>query len=126
MPPQTLSTVRRLSPREQRRLLERMGLSVRNLENVLEVQIRLTDRVITLRNPVVSVVEVRGGGRIYQVSGEEVEAPVAPPQLNISEEDVQLVAAQANCSLEEARAALRESGGDIAKAILLITSRRGS
>jgi nascent polypeptide-associated complex subunit alpha len=43
--------MKRLSPREQRRLLEKMGLSVKPLENVVEVQIRLTDRVITLRNP---------------------------------------------------------------------------
>ncbi|MEM0087455.1 MAG: nascent polypeptide-associated complex protein [Thermofilum sp.] len=117
--------MKRISPREQRRLLERMGLSVKSLDNVLEVQIRLPDRVITLRNPAVSVIEVKGGGRIYQVSGEEVESPLAP-QLEVSEEDVQLVAAQANCSLEEARAALREAGGDIAKAILLASSRKSS
>lgn len=100
-----------------------MGLSMKNLENVLEVQIRFSDRVITLRNPIVSVIEVKGGGRIYQVSGEEVVAPVMP-QLEISEEDVQLVAAQVGCTAEEARAALKEAGGDIAKAIILLTSKK--
>jgi len=119
------AAMKRLSPREQRRLLEKMGLSVKPLENVVEVQIRLTDRVITLKNPSVQVIEVKGGGRIYQVSGEESEIPLVA-QVEFTEEDVQLVAAQANCSLEEAREALREAGGDIAKAILILSARRRS
>jgi len=38
------------------------------------------------------------------------------------EEDVRLVADQTGKSLEEARKALEESGGDLAKAILLLQS----
>ena len=42
--------------------------------------------------------------------------------LAVSEEDVQLVAGQTGKSVEEARNALIESEGDLAKAILLLQS----
>ena len=44
----------------------------------------------------------------------------------ISEEDVALVAEQAGVSLEEARRALEETGGDIAAAILRLQGASGS
>ena len=45
------------------------------------------------------------------------------PKLVIPEEDVQLVANQTGKSLEEARKALEETEGDLAKAILLLQSQ---
>ncbi|GAB4325964.1 MAG: nascent polypeptide-associated complex protein [Promethearchaeota archaeon] len=51
-----------------------------------------------------------------------VELPVLGPGsrlvVEIKPEDVQLVAANAGCSTEEAERALREAGGDLARAIL--------
>ena len=44
-------------------------------------------------------------------------------KVQIPEEDVILVAQQANVSLEEARAALEQTGGDLAQAILLLTQK---
>ncbi len=118
--------MKRLSPREQRRILERMGLSLRDLPGVEEVTLKLKDKVIVIKNPVVQVLEIKGGGRIYQISGSEEEASVAPTQapIEISEEDVQLVVAQTGATPEEARQALLESKGDLAKAILLISAKK--
>lgn len=68
------------------------------------------------------------GQKIFQVVGESLEERAimrneeAKPK--IPEEDVALVAEQAGVSLEEARAALEETGGDLAQAILLLSSRR--
>jgi nascent polypeptide-associated complex subunit alpha len=42
--------------------------------------------------------------------------------MEIPEEDVRLVADQTGKSMEEAKKALEETGGDLAKAILLIQS----
>jgi nascent polypeptide-associated complex subunit alpha len=41
----------------------------------------------------------------------------------IPEEDVLLVAQQANVSMEKARTALERSGGDLAQAILMLQTR---
>jgi len=109
---------RRLSPREARRLMQKMGLTMDVIQNVKEVVIRTENKEITIEYPEVSVMEVQGQ-RIFQVMGGEVtEKPLKP---EIPEEDVQLVAQQANVSLERARAALEETGGDLAQAILLLT-----
>lgn len=119
--------MRRLSPRELRRMAQRMGISVQQLEGVEEVVIRLKDKKLVFENPVVTILTVKGGGPIYQVMGEPVEAPLEEEAVEVafSEEDVQLVAAQAGVSLEEARRALEETGGDLAQAIVLLRSRKG-
>jgi len=117
--------LKRLSPREQRRILERMGLNLRDLPDVEEVTLKLKDKVIVIRNPVVHVLEIKGGGKIYQVSGnEEVAAQVPQTPVEVSDEDVDLVVAQTGVSRDEARQALLESGGDLAKAILLLSAKK--
>ncbi len=118
--------MRRLSPREFRRLAERMGLQIGELENVEEVIIRLRDKELVFENPRVTIMKVQNE-TLYQVVGTPVERPVQREEkveLEITEEDVQLVAVQAGVSEEEAKKALEEAGGDLAKAILLLTSRR--
>ncbi|RLE50960.1 MAG: hypothetical protein DRJ21_01085, partial [Candidatus Methanomethylicota archaeon] len=60
------------------------------------------------------------------IIGEVTSAPKekVEEKIEIPEEDIQLVAAQAGVSLEEARKALIEAEGDLAKAILSLTSAR--
>jgi len=115
--------LRRPSPRAMRRMLKRMGMEMAPLAGVEEVIIRLSDRSLVMEDPEVFMVEV-GGQRIYQiVPGRIREELVEAKRPAIPEEDVQLVAQQAGVSLEEARAALEEAGGDLAKAILLLTGQ---
>jgi len=118
------------NPRDLRRILKRMGLTVEELE-VEEARLVLRDgRELLVREPG-SVALIKGKGQpsmIYIVGGEleearrEEETPKAP---EFSEEDVALVAEQAGVSLEEARRALEESGGDIAAAILRLKGEGG-
>ena len=111
--------MRRLSPREVRRLMQKMGMEVEPLEGVKEVVFKLEGRSLVVKDPQVSVVRMAGQS-IYQVLGEAVEVVEGVEELEVSEEDVQLVASQAGVSLEEARRALKESGGDLARAILML------
>ena len=61
------------------------------------------------------------GVRVFQVMGEEIEEKaIETPKF--TEEDILLVAQQANVSREVAANALAESNGDLAKAILKLTS----
>lgn len=99
-----------------------MGLNMTPLPDVQEVVLRTSLKEITIENPEVSVLDMRGM-KIYQVAGGEVVEKTLERKVTIPEEDAQLVAQQANVSLEEARAALEETKGDLAQAILLLSQR---
>lgn len=115
--------MRRLRPRELRRMLRRMGIEASELEGVRRVIIETEDRRITIDGPMVSVMEV-GREKIYQIIGGEVTEEELLEEIEIPEEDVQLVAQQAGVSPEVAREALRQTKGDLAQAILLCKSRK--
>lgn len=124
--------VRRLSPRELRRMQERMldslGVSMEELGSAKEVTIELEDRTIKINRPTVVAINSQAG-KIYQiVGGEEVESleqkEAELPKYEPSPEDVALVAAQAGVEAEEARKALIESGGDLARAIMNLRAQR--
>ncbi len=120
--------MRRISPRELRRLTRRLGLKMEELPDVEEVTIKLKDKYLKILSPQVLVMNM-AGQTIYQIIGESVEevtTPISEGELEISEEDVQLVAAQTGVSLEEARNALKATNGDIAAAIILIQERKRS
>jgi len=111
--------LRRVSPREARRMMRRMGLSMNPID-VQEVILRTKDKEITIEGPEVAVLEMQGQ-RIYQVTGGEITEKAIEKRVTIPEEDVQLVAQQANVSPDQARAALEQTTGDLAQAILLLS-----
>ncbi|MGC8556128.1 MAG: nascent polypeptide-associated complex protein [Conexivisphaera sp.] len=114
-----------MSNRQARRMMERMGLSVEEVEGVEEVTMRMSDgRTIRIRNPAVYRMRTRDKEVvIYNVMGKE-EAP-EEEEVSLSEEDVKLVMDQTGASRDEAIQALIESGGDLAAAILRIQQRSG-
>jgi len=123
--------VKRISPRQirrmQSRILSGLGLDVKELGVAEEVLIRLPDKEISIKGA--NVLELKlEGDKVYQIIGgevEELERVEVEERYEPSQEDVLLVASQANVSEEEARNALIQAGGDLAKAILLLKARRG-
>ena len=111
--------MRRISPREARRMMQRMGMSMDTIPDVEQVTIKTSAKEIIIENPEVAVLKLRGQ-QVFQVTGEKIVEKQIERKLTIPEEDVRLVADQTGKSLEEARRALEESGGDLAKAILLL------
>ncbi len=117
---------RRVNPREARRMMQRMGMSMDGVEDVQEVIIRTPSKDIVIAQPEVSILNMQGQ-RMYQVIGGTVterapERSSAATKPAVSEEDARLVADQTGKSLEEAKQALVECDGDLAKAILLLQS----
>jgi nascent polypeptide-associated complex subunit alpha len=118
---------RRMNPREQKRMMQRMGMNMDSVPDVEEVIIRTGSKEITIEQPEVAILEMQGQ-KIYQVIGGNVSEKAAErtapavAKFSVSEEDVQLVAGQTGKSVEEARKALEECEGDLAKAILLLQS----
>ena len=120
---------RRMNPREQKRMMQRMGMNMDSVADVQQVIIRTADKDIVIDEPEVAILQVQGQ-KMYQVIGGQVSeqapstagAPAALAKPSFSEEDVQLVADQTGKSPEKAKEALRECGGDLAKAIMLLQS----
>jgi nascent polypeptide-associated complex subunit alpha len=116
-----------MNPREQKRLMQRMGMSMDSVQDVQQVIIKTSDKDIVIDEPEVAILEVQGQ-KMYQVIGGQVTEQAPSRQQatksapTFSEEDVQLVADQTGKSLEKAKEALEECQGDLAKAILLLQS----
>ena len=123
--------MRKISPRRLRRMQARMlsglGLDLKELGAADEVLIKFPDKQLLIRGA--SVIQVNlEGERVFQLIGGEVEEKEAEELIEEEyvppEEDVVLVAAQAGVDEDLARKALKEAKGDLAKAILLLKSKR--
>jgi len=112
--------------REAMRMMQKMGMDMKEIENVRQVVIKTTDKQIVIDDPTVTTITVQGQ-TMFQVAGgtvkEEVHKEEVEEALPISEDDVKLVAEQAGVSVEEAKKALIESGGDLAQAILALKAK---
>jgi len=121
-------TMRRVSPRQLRRfqakMLGSLGLDVKELGRASKIVIELDDKTIIVENANVFEMRVENESIFQIVGGEVSEGGKVEEKYEPSNEDVMLVAAQAGVSEEEARSALREANGDLAKAILLLKSKK--
>ncbi|MGD0318878.1 MAG: nascent polypeptide-associated complex protein [Nitrososphaerales archaeon] len=104
--------------RNARRMMERMGIDMKEIPNVQEVVIKTADKEMHIKNPSVSEVNAQGN-RVFQVAGDVEEVEVERKTFN--EEDILLVQQQTGASRERAVAALEESDGEVARAILKLT-----
>jgi nascent polypeptide-associated complex subunit alpha len=102
-------------------MMQRMGLSMDAVPDVQQVVIKTSNKEITIEEPEVAILEMQGQ-KIFQVTGGKITEKTVERKLAIPEEDVRLVADQTGKSIEEARKALEECEGDLAKAILLLQS----
>jgi nascent polypeptide-associated complex subunit alpha len=112
-----------MNPREARRMMQRMGMNMGAMPEVEQVVFKTTTKEIIIENPEVTVMEMQGQ-KIFQVMGERITEKAVEKAVKIPEEDVQLVATQANVSPEQARAALEQTKGDLAQAILLLSQTK--
>ena len=106
--------------REMRRMLDKMGLEMKDLGNIEEVIIKTETKEIYLVKP--QVVEMKGkDSTIFQVVATDIEEKEREVP-SLKEEDIMLVMQQANVAREKATQALMDAKGDIAQAILNLTT----
>lgn len=113
-------------------MMQQMGMKMDELGDIKRVILQSDTREIVIEGPAVTSMNVQGQ-KMYNVVGgkETIRKPEAAPAEEVAEEappeipeeDVLLVAQQANVSMENARAALEQSGGDLAQAILMLQTR---
>ena len=104
-----------------RRMMDKMGLDMTEIPNVQEVIIKTDKKEIIIAKPSVTEMKAKDNS-IFQVVADsyeekELENPI------FSDQDIELVSQQAGVDKEQAINALNESEGDLARAILLLTSK---
>jgi nascent polypeptide-associated complex subunit alpha len=126
--------------RQMRRRMQQQGIDMEQI-NATRVIIEGPENTLVINQPEVVLMK-QMGQEIYQVIGDAEEYSVGEVQIGdmeegeredaivesevktvITENDIMLVAAQANVDKEEANAALIDSEGDIAKAILFLKNK---
>jgi len=93
-----------------KKMMKQMGVEMEEIEGVEEVVIKTGSKEIVIEDADVNAIEAQGQ-KTYQVMGESEE------RSRIDEDDVSLVAEQADVDEETARDALQKTDGDLAAAI---------
>ena len=106
--------------RQIRRMMDKMGLDMEEIPNVQEVIIKTDKKEIIISKPQVTEMKAKESS-IFTVTSDsyeekELEVPI------FSDEDIQLVCQQAEVNEEKAKNALAEAKGDLARAILLLST----
>lgn len=103
-----------MNPAQMKAMMRQLGIKSEDLD-ARRVTIELMDGVkLVFDSPQVNAVDMKGN-KTYTITGEPREERGEAPAF--SEEDVDMVAEQADVSKEEARTALEENDGDLAAAI---------
>jgi len=102
--------------------MKQMGLKMDELGDIERVILQGRGREIIIEGPAVTAIDVKGQ-RMYQIAGGRVTERAVEKKLVVPEEDILLVAQQAGVSMDRAREALEEAEGDLARAILMLTTR---
>ena len=112
------------SGRDALRMMQKMGMDTKSIDDVRDVTIRTSDRKIIIEEPSVMSIAMQGQN-MYQVTGGTIreETITSETKVTIPEEDVKMVAEQANVSMDEAKKALEGSGGDLAEAIVSLKKK---
>jgi nascent polypeptide-associated complex subunit alpha len=101
-------------------MLDKMGLDMKTMDNVEEDIIKTDTKELYLVKP--QVIEMKGkDSTIFQVVASDIEEKQREVPA-FKEEDIILVMQQASVSREKAVQALTESKGDMAQAILSLTT----
>jgi nascent polypeptide-associated complex subunit alpha len=98
-------------------MMQRMGMDFKEVAGVTRVTIETAEKQIVIEEPSVTTVTMQGQ-TMFQVAGGTMREESLVKGPAIPDLDVKLVSEQTGKTLEEAKKALEETGGDLAKAIL--------
>ena len=107
----------RMNPRQMNQMMKRLGITVKEIENVQKVIIQTDTKEYIFENADVSMMDAQGQ-KTYQITG---KPRIVEKKEGIPKEDIDLVVEQTGKSVEEAKKALEETKGDIAEAIMKLT-----
>ncbi|ODV50153.1 nascent polypeptide associated complex NAC [Methanohalophilus euhalobius] len=107
-----------MNPKKMKQMMKQMGISVDEISDVEQVIIRTPDKDIVFNDANVSIMNAQGVDT-YQIVGTPEEVA---REVEIPEDDVRLVSEQTGVSEEKAKEALKDANGDLAEAIMQLSS----
>lgn len=107
-----------MNPKKMKQMMKQMGISVDEIPDVEQVIIRTPDKDIVFNDANVSIMNAQGVDT-YQIVGTPEEVA---REVEIPEDDVRLVTEQTSVSEEKAKEALKNANGDLAEAIMQLSS----
>ena len=106
-----------INPRQMNQMMRRLGISVKNIDNVEKIIIQTDSKEYIFKDAEVTVMDAKGQ-KTYQITGNPIIRDRSDDTLK---EDIKLVMDQTGKSEGEAKKALEDSNGDIAEAILKLS-----
>ncbi|OBZ35900.1 MULTISPECIES: nascent polypeptide-associated complex protein [Methanohalophilus] len=107
-----------MNPKKMKQMMKQMGISVDEISDVEQVIIRTPDKDIVFNDANVSIMNAQGVDT-YQIVGTPEEVA---REVEIPEDDVRLVTEQTGVSEEKAKETLKNANGDLAEAIMQLSS----
>ena len=100
-----------MDPKQMQKLMKQMGIKSDDIAATkVTIELKEGGRLVIFEPSVVQI--DMNGEKTFQIGGKLHE------EKDAGEDDIKMVMESAGCSREEAQAALRETGGDIAEAII--------
>ncbi|MDY0385880.1 MAG: nascent polypeptide-associated complex protein [Methanolobus sp.] len=109
---------RGMNPAKVKQMMKQMGINITDVDDVEQVIIRTATKDIVFNDANVSIMNAQGVDT-YQIVGTPEDVA---RELQIPDDDVRLVAEQTGVSEDQAREALKDANGDLAEAILSLSS----
>ena len=115
----------RMNPRQMQQMMKRLGINVKEINNVEKIIIRTDTKEYIFDDAEVTIMDAQGQ-KTYQITGrprivERKGEVKEEKEEGIPQEDIDLVAEQTGKSKAEAKKALEQTKGDIAEAILKLS-----
>ena len=107
----------RMNPRQMNQMMKRLGINVKEIDNVKKVIIQTDTKEYIFENAEVTIMDAQGQ-KTYQITG---RPKIVDKKEEIPSQDIELVAEQTGKSKDEAKKALESTKGDIAEAILKLS-----
>jgi nascent polypeptide-associated complex subunit alpha len=107
----------RMNPRQMNQMMKRLGINVKEIENVKKVIIQTDTKEYIFEDVDVTMMDAQGQ-KTYQITG---KPRIVEKKEKIPKEDIDLIVEQTGKSVDEAKKALKETKGDIAEAIIKLT-----
>lgn len=104
-----------VNPRQLKQMMRQLGMSQEEID-ATKVIIETPNNKIIFENPEVQKVQMQGQ-TTFQING-EFKIEELEENFEITEDDIEMVVSSSNVTKEEAKKALEETKGDIAKAII--------
>ena len=107
----------RINPRQMNQMMKKLGINVKEIENVKKVVIQTDKKEYIFDDAEVTIMDAQGQ-KTFQISG---RPKILDLKDEINKEDIDLIIEQTGKTVEEAKKALEETNGDIAEAIIKLT-----